>query len=355
MKKQRMLVSVLLLVLLVAGCGTKNQDVDVTLGDYKGIEVSVETNPVTDDDINNYAEWSLYNYNQSAVSSRDIVEDGDIVQAAVYFYDADGSPLDDGTGHEDFIHIGSHSTYEELEQGIIGAKTGDTLEIPVTLPDPYLYDESLSGKQVSCKVTINYIQETEKVTLDTITDEQAKVIFGVDDVDNIKETIQKELEKQRESTIKIDTYNAICEKLLEICEVNQFPEYKLTSRLEEQMKQVEETCTSYYGMSFSEYCELTGMTREEYQEDIKTYLMDAIKLEQIITAIGDMENISYDEAEFSAYLDSVVAEYGYETAEELYEEYGEEYVQTSCYIEHVMNWLIENVKITYVTAGDSYD
>lgn len=355
-KRMKVLAAGTLALLFLAGCSTKNSNVtmdqaNVTLGEYKGIEVSVEQQFVTKDEIHSYAEWMVQSYNKTAKSDRTTVEDGDAVYAEVYIYDEDGNLLDDGNGHEGFIEIGSNTTYKELEQGIVGANVGDELEIPMTFPDPYEFDESLSGKSATCKVKISYIRETNEITLDKITNEQAKLIFDVDSTDKIDGVVQKTLEEQKESAMRQAAYDVICEKLLETCAVEPFPGKELEARVEKYMKQAEEMCSSYYDMTLEEYYKMLGTTAVQYRKDVESQLTDTIKLELIFTAIADQENIQYDEAEYQAYIDKILNDYTYETADDIYEEYGEDYVKRAFRIEYVVDWLIDNADMVYTAPA----
>lgn len=349
MKKQMKIILAMICMSLLIGCGA-NKTMDqakVTLGNYTGIEISVKQAEVTDADINNHKELILYNYNQTAESERKTVEDKDTVQVLVYIYDENGNLIEDGSSHEGFINIGSHSTYEELEQGIIGANVGDTLEIPITFPDPYEYDESLSGKQATCKVTIDYIKETKEVTLDNITDEQAKTIFGADTKNDIDKMVRNRLEKDRDDNIRLSAYNDICDYLLETCKVKPFPGLELKNRTDKYINDVKEMCNTYYNMTFEEYCKSIRHTENEYRKDVENMISETIKLELIFTAIADKEDIQYDESEFQSYLDEIIDGYQFESVEDIYTEYGEEYLKRAFRIEYVIDWLIDNADIVY--------
>lgn len=324
----------------------------VTLGDYVGIEISMDELTVTSEDVDTYVETTLYSYNQTAKSNRTIVEDGDSVQVTAYIYDKDENLLENNNETEGFVNIGSHTTYEELEQGLIGMKVGDEFNIPITFPDPYEYDESLSGIKAICKGTINFIKETEEITKDTITDEQAKTIFGVDNKKDIENIVQKMLEEQNKDAMEQTAYSIICDYLLKNCSVNPFPDKELNNRMEKQMAQLEQMCNTYYGMTLDEYYKTVGITEKDYKVDVKKSLSDTLKLELIFTAIGDKENIQYDEAEFQSYINSAMEEFGYESADEIYGEYGEAYVRNAFRIEYVINWLIDNAHIVYTTIDN---
>lgn len=357
--KKRITAATLGLALILAGCGAKEPAVTmgeakVVLGDYAGIEVRVEQFTVTDEDVDGQADLLVSRYNQTAASDRTTVEDGDSVNVTLELRDENGETLGDVS--EGFINIGAHATYEEVEKGLVGANAGDTLTIPITFPDPYEYDESLSGKQATAEVTVHYIKEKDGVSLDALTDEQAALVAGdgsVDTVDKFYGWVREQLEAQNEENMRSAAYGSICDTLLGTCMVEPFPDLELKNRMDKYMADTEEMCSGYYEMTFPEYCAMIGVTEEDYRADVEKSLTDTLKLELIFTAIGDREGIQYDESEFQAYIDGAVSDFGYGSAQELYDEYGEDYIKRAFRIEYVIDWLIDNADMVYTeTAAD---
>ena len=348
---------VLVTLLLLTGCGERTDvpmsEAKVALGAYIGIEVPAGSIGVTDEEVNSAMQSSIYYYNQGLKSDRTVIEDKDTVYAAVYLYDKDGNLLEDGSNHEGFITIGSGGTYQELESGLVGLETGKEAEISITLPDPYEYDETLSGQTITAKVTPQYIKGSDELSLDTLTDEQVKAAFEIDSVDAFKNNIKAQLMETKESESRQAAYNVICEKLLETCDVKPFPTAELAARVDSYMEQAERTCTSYYNCTMEEYFEMIGTTEKEYREQVEGQLRDTIKLELIFTAIGDKENIQYDEAEFQSYIDTILTEFTYESADELYDQYGEDYIKRAYRIEYIVDWLIDNADFVETPAEGS--
>lgn len=339
---------------LITGCGSKEPTVTldqakVTIGNYVGIEISVDDPTVTDEDIQKQAEQIIAQYNLDAVSDRTVVEDKDAVYISAYMYDEAGELLEDElNNHEGWVQIGSNTTYEELEQGLIGAEVGKELEIPITFPDPYEFDETLSGAKVICKATVQSIRETNELSPDTLTDEQAKAAFDVENVDGFYESIRSFLTEQNRESTRTAAFNQISEYLLATCTVDPFPDLELKNRVDDYLLSVEEMCQNYYNMTFSEYCASIEMTEEEYRADVEEYLSDNIRLELILTAIGDKEDIQYEEDAFQSYMDTVISDYDYESEEDVYAEYGEDYIKRAFRIEYVIDWLIDNADLVYV-------
>lgn len=345
----------------LAGCGSKStdngvamEDAKVTLGEYRNIPISVDSPEVTEDDINSYGQTLVYYYNLSAASDRTTVEDGDTVMVEYHLYDAEGEELEDGSENEGFVYIGSGQTYPELEAGIIGAEVGDELTISITLDDPYEYDETLSGQTITADVTIEYIKTEDELDWETLTDEQAMlVVDGCTGLEDLRSQIIEVLTSQNESNVRQEAYDAICDYLLENCTIDTFPGAELTARVENAVEQSKTICETYYGITYEEYLEEMDMTDEEYREQISTSYEETIKLELIFTAIGDAEGIEYDEDEYQSYINDIISMYTYESEDDLYAEYSEDYVKSAFRIEYIVDWLIDQADISYIADAEA--
>lgn len=328
--------------------GVTKDQAEVTLGNYKGIAVSVENPEVTDEDVEEGARLIIDAYNATAQSDKTVVEKGDTVMCAIH------GELDDGTEFEDesegFIIPGSGNTYPEIEQALPGMKTGETKTVSVVLPDPYESNTELSGKTVSMDVTVQYIRSEEELSLDTLTDIQAAVAFredGVDDLESFYQKVRETVTETKQNEMRSEAYHKICDHLLTSCSVEPFPDAEFEKRMDEQIEQTRYLCETYYGMSMEDYLKQFDTTEDSYREANADKVRDTIKLELIFTAIGDKEGITYPEEEFDTYIENVLADSIYETKEDLFAAYGEDYVKTTFRIEHVVNWLIDNADISW--------
>lgn len=330
----------------------------VELCGYTGIDITMEDTAVTQEDVEEYAAFAVQNYNLNARSDRTVVEEGDTVYVVARLYDSEGNPLNEYdpkgspvTDHnfEGFVTAGDDT---DIGKNLAGAEAGSVLDVPITLPDPYEYNGMLSGADAVEQVSVLYIKGDVELSLDTLTDEQAGLIFDVDGVDGFYAYIRNMLEEQNEGNRRATAYRVICEYLLGNCRVKPFPGLELENRVDRQVSELEEMCGNYYGMTLEEYCGQIGMTVEEYRKDVEEHTKESLTLELIFNAIGDAEGITYDEVEYQKYVDGVVEGAGYENADALYAEYGEDYVRNAFRTEYVVDWLIDNADITYMEAGE---
>lgn len=315
----------------------------VELNDYKNIELTLPSLTVTDEDVDNYAKSLLNYYNTYSKQDKEIIERGDTVAVTMYVCDTNGNVIGDEGTQEIYINVGSGRPYAEVDNALIGAKPDSSLEIPVTLS---------SGEQGVAYVTAKHVL-VDKVSYDTLTDTQADAVMsmsgveGYEGVDGFYAYIRDLLDSQNKNTTRTAAYNAICEHLLETCTVDPFPDLELKKRMTEYMESVTAMCSSYYNMTFAEYCNAIGKTEKEYKTEIEKSLRDEIKSQLILMAIGDAENIQYDEDEFDTWSEDVLSDYGYDSMDDFYAEYGEENIKDAYRIEYIVDWLIDNGHVTY--------
>lgn len=132
----------------------------VTLGEYKGIEVVSSSQAVTDEEVDAYINYlTSMSSEQEEVTDRDVVENGDVVNID-FEGKKDGVAFDGGTAEGYDLTIGSGSFIEGFEEGLIGVKKGETVDLDLTFPEDY-HSEELAGTAVVFTVTVNGIYQTQ--------------------------------------------------------------------------------------------------------------------------------------------------------------------------------------------------
>ena len=132
---------------------------EVTLGDYKGIEVEKKTAEVTDEELQAEID-KVRESNSRMITIEDrAVEDGDITTIDFEGF-VDGEPFEGGKGEDYPLTIGSHSFIDNFEEQLIGKKIGEETEVNVTFPEQYQAEE-LQGKPAVFKVTVKEIKVKE--------------------------------------------------------------------------------------------------------------------------------------------------------------------------------------------------
>lgn len=298
----------------------------VTLCDYSAIEVTISGDyEVTDQDVLDYVEKIFTQGGPFYTADQDktTVEEGDIVNVD-YVGKLDGEAFQGGTAENQNIDVSNNSSasgtsyIDGFTDGLLGASVGDVIDSDVTFPEDY-NNEDLAGKEVVFTFTVNSIQK--EVTVDTMDDEFASEQFHVDSVDAVYEQVRQYLESSAESSHKNDIYSAIEDYLLDNCTVDMPADYRsdvieairanfIDRYCSGDESQMESVLTSY------------GYTEESIEQEWSDSVESSIKLELIVKAIAEKEDIQIDDTEFENYVNNIVSNGGYGDADTLYSNYG---------------------------------
>ena len=159
---------------------------EVTLGEYKGIEVEKAEAAVAAEDVDaELKRVQEQNARQITVEDRPVA-DGD--QTVIDFEGfVDGKSFDGGKAEDYALTIGSHSFIDTFEEQLIGKNIGEECEVNVTFPEEY-HAAELAGKPATFKVTVKEIKVKELPELD---DEFAGEVSEFDTLDEYKKDIER--------------------------------------------------------------------------------------------------------------------------------------------------------------------
>ncbi len=185
---------------------------DVKLAQYKGLEVTVADETVTDADLDRELEQLRESMATTvAVEGRDVVESGDIA-AIDYEMAFPGTSRPPTTRADALIRVEAGLFIDGRGEKLVGAKVGETREFSEAFEGEEVADE-LKGKSAQVKVTVKGIKKREKPELD---DEFAKDVGGADTLAGLKEKMRADLERQAAENNRRQRRNALMEKLIEV-------------------------------------------------------------------------------------------------------------------------------------------
>lgn len=316
----------------------------VTLGDYKGVTVEKTIQSVTDEDVQNEIDNALANY---PVEVDQAAKEGDTVNID-YVGKIDGEEFDGGSDQGADLKLGSGKFIDGFEDGLIGAKKGETRTLNLTFPEDYTQD--LAGKAVEFTVTVNAVKEP----LSEPTDQWvADNIEGYDNIADYKAGIRSEQEESNEQTAENQVRYAAWTQVIDNCTINEYPEtlVEVGKKLYEQQV---ETYAKYAGMELDAYIESSGLTQEEYQSNMEEYGKNVAAQALVCQAICDKEGFAIGDDDYQKALQDMLTEYGC-TEEELIQTYGQDNVEQSIMLNRVSNLILENANVTEVQADSSAD
>ena len=174
----------------------------VTLGEYKGVEVTLDEPEVTDEYLDGYIEYVQQNNAVSTPVTDRAVEMGDVVNID-YVGKIDGVAFDGGSAQGSDLTIGSGQFIDGFEDGCIGMKVGETKDVEATFPDPYKNNPDLAGKVAVFTVTVNSISVEE---IPELTDEyvQSLSLEGCTNVEEYRAYVYDVLLEQQQESYESD-------------------------------------------------------------------------------------------------------------------------------------------------------
>ena len=286
----------------------------VTLGEYKGVEVTLDEPEITDEYLDGYIEYVQQNNAVSTPVTDRAVEMGDVVNID-YVGKIDGVAFDGGSAQGSDLTIGSGQFIDGFEDGCIGMKVGETKDVEATFPDPYKNNPDLAGKVAVFTVTVNSISVEE---IPELTDEyvQSLSLEGCTNVEEYRAYVYDVLLEQQQESYESDKADLAYEKVAAECEFKDAPEAMVT-RMNNTLTSNLSSYASTYGVDLGTYVSaMYGGTAEEYE----TTLLEQSKMMAqhylMIQAIADREGLSVSDEELEEQLSQEAQDYGYETVEE---------------------------------------
>lgn len=257
---------------------------EVTLGDYKGIEVEKKTVKVMAADVNaEIDKVREQNSRMITVENRGIKKDDTAVIDFEGF--VDGEPFQGGKGEDYSLVIGSHTFIDTFEDQLVGKKAGEEVDVNVTFPEEY-HEDSLKGKPALFKVTVKEIKKKELPKLD---DEFASEVSEFETLKEYKASVKKNLTERRKEEAKREKENEVVEKVVENITV-ELPEPMVDEQTQQMIQEFAGRLSSQ-GLSFDQYMQMTGMTADALMGQMKPEAEKRIRTRLALEAIVDAEKI----------------------------------------------------------------
>lgn len=263
---------------------------EVTLGEYKGVEVEKAKPEVTDADVE--AELKkVQDQNSRMVNVEDrAVEDGDHTVIDFEGF-VDGQSFEGGKSEAYPLVIGSHSFIDTFEEQLIGKNIGDEVEVNVTFPAEY-HAAELAGKPAVFKVKIHEIKTKE---LPELNDEFAGEVSEFETMDEYKSDIRAKLAETKQQQATTENENNVVEKVVENAAM-EIPDAMIDEQVREMINDYARRMQSQ-GISLEQYMQFTGMTIEKLQEQSRPQAEKRIRTRLVLEAVVAAENIQVsDEA-----------------------------------------------------------
>ena len=312
---------------------------ELTLGEYKGVEVTKASTEVTDEDVEAELK-SQQERNSRLVAVERPVEDGD---HTVIDFDGsvDGVHFDGGKGEDYPLIIGSHSFIEGFEEQLIGHNLNETFDINVTFPENY-HSKDLAGKPAVFNVTIKDIKKKELPELD---DEFAGEVSEFDTLEEYKKDLKEKLALTKEENAKVQNENAVLEKVVENATV-EIPDPMLNLQIDNMINDYARRMQAQ-GLPLDQYMEFTGMTMDSLRDQMKPNAQRSIKTRLTLETVAATEKLEASEEDMDKELQKIADQYKMELdkIKELFGEAERKQMANDIKVQKAVDFLVKNAKL----------
>ena len=275
---------------------------EVTLGEYKGVEVKKADLAVTDEEIE--AELKKEQEKNSRTVNVDdrAVENGDMIKLDFEGF-VDGVAFDGGKGENYDLTIGSNSFIPGFEDQLVGAKIGEELDVNVTFPEEY-HEASLKGKPAVFKCTVKEIKVKELPAAD---DEFAKDVSEFDTLAEYKDDIRSKLVEKKEAQAKREKQNKAVDKAVANAQM-EIPDAMVTEQVRRMADDFARRLQSQ-GLTVEQYMQFTGMTADKLLDQMRPEALKRIQNSLVLEAIAKAENIEIGDDKVKEEIEKMAAAY----------------------------------------------
>ena len=275
---------------------------EVTLGEYKGVEVPKSETEVTDEDIDAEIKKEQEKNSRTVTVEDRGAENGDITTIDFEGF-VDGVAFEGGKGTDYPLTLGSGSFIPGFEDQLVGAKAGNHVEVNVSFPEEYQAAE-LAGKAAVFQCDVKKVETKELPELD---DDFAQDVSEFDTLAEYREDVKKNLTEKKEKEARAAKENAAVDKAIENAEM-EIPDAMLNTQVRQMMNDFASRMQSQ-GLTMEQYFQFTGMTAEKMQEEMKPQALKRIQTRLVLEKIAETENIEVSEDEVNEEISKMAEMY----------------------------------------------
>ncbi len=312
---------------------------EVTLGEYKGVEVPKTEIQVTDEEIQAEVDKERENNSRTIDVDDRGVEKGDLIKLD-FDGSVDGVPFQGGKAEDYPLTVGSGSFIPGFEDQLIGAKIGEEMEVKVTFPEDY-HAEDLKGKEAVFKCTVKAIQVKELPEAD---DEFAKDVSEFDTMAEYREDIKKNLTEKKEAAAKREKETAAVAKAVENAQM-EIPD----AMVDEQVRRMADDFTrrmESQGITMQQYMQFTGMDADKLLEQMRPEALKRIQNSLVLEAVAKAENIEISDERLDEEIAKMAESYKMEAdkLKELMGDYEKEQMKNDLAIQAAVDLVRDSAK-----------
>ncbi|MCK1996592.1 trigger factor [Psychrobacillus psychrodurans] len=312
---------------------------EVTLGNYKGLEVTKLEESVTDEEIDEQLQ-SQQNRLAELVVKEDAIVEGD---TAVIDFEGfvDEVAFEGGAGTDYPLEIGSNSFIPGFEEQLVGSKTGDAKDVEVTFPEEY-HAAELAGKAATFKVTVKEVKGKE---LPELNDDFAKEVDAeVEGIDALRAKLKEVTAEEKKQLAAQTLRDTLVEAAAENATID-IPEAMIASETDRMLQEFGQRLEQQ-GMNLDLYYQFSGQDEEALRSQMTEDANNRVKVSLTLEAIAKQENIEASEEDINAELEKMSAQFNM-TIEDIKRALGStDVLANDLRFAKTVEFLVDNAKIS---------
>jgi trigger factor len=254
-----------------------------TLGAYRDLEVPKRAPRADPEVIDAQIDEMRERFARLEVVDRP-AEDGDFV-ILDFVGTIDGEPFEGGEGRDQLVEVGAGRLIPGFEEGLVGVAAGEEKTVDAWFPDDYAA-KHVAGKAAQFQFTVKEVKHKDLPALD---DDFASDAAGYDTLEELRESIAKELLEHDEKQVENEFRAAALDAAVADATVD-VPEALVTARAQELLDRMMHSL-SHQGITKAHYLQISGKTEEELVEESKPDAEVALRREAVLAAIIEAEKI----------------------------------------------------------------
>ena len=289
---------------------------EVTLGQYKGVEIPKKEVTVSEEEIMADIDREReQNARDLDVDDRP-VKDKDRIKLD-FDGTVDGERFDGGKAEDFDLTIGSGSFIPGFEDQIIGKNIGEEFDVNVTFPEDY-HAEALKGKPAVFRCKVNSISEHQVPELD---DDFVQDVSEFDTVEEYKADVEKKIRERKEKALKSENESAAVRAALKNASMD-IPDAMVEEQAQTLVNEFAQRIQSQ-GMNMQQYMQITGMNEQTLAQQMKPQALERIQNSLLLEAVAKAENVEISDERLDEEVEKMAEAYNMEK-EKLYDLMGEE-------------------------------
>ncbi|MEU1788320.1 trigger factor [Streptomyces sparsogenes] len=263
----------------------------IEIPDYSGIEVTVDSVEVTDEDIDKAVEQLRDRFATTSAVERAAAE-GDVVTVDLEAK-VEGEVLEDGVASGVNYTIGSGELLEGIDEAVTGLEAGGSATFTSELKGG-----SAKGKEAEVTVKVSEVKVRELPELD---DDFAQLASEFDTLEELRADTRKRLERSKKFDQATQAQEKVLDALLELVEVP-IPEKLLEDEIQTRKHNLEHHQLGQMGLTLDSYLEMQEKTAEEFEAELKEQAEKGIKTQFVLDELVNKEKLSVGQEELTEHL-----------------------------------------------------